>query len=94
MSRTKLRSRREVLERVRALSEPLRVALSTLPDGKATPQGPLALPKQQPAAKQPRRPMACPSAIPGAKTSPSTQNDQRSRRAKLAATTSAAATPP
>jgi len=37
VSRTKLRSRREVLERVRALSEPLRVALSTLPDGKDDP---------------------------------------------------------
>jgi hypothetical protein len=32
VSRTKLRSRREVLERVRALSDPLRVALTMLPE--------------------------------------------------------------
>jgi hypothetical protein len=37
MSRTKLRSRREVLERVRALSDPLRVALSMLPEARDDP---------------------------------------------------------
>jgi hypothetical protein len=37
VSRTKLRSRREVLERIRALSDPLRVALSMLPASKDDP---------------------------------------------------------
>jgi hypothetical protein len=37
VSRTKLRSRREVLERVRALSDPLRIALALLPEGQDDP---------------------------------------------------------
>jgi hypothetical protein len=37
VARTKLRSRRDVLERVRALSEPLRTALSMLPGAKDDP---------------------------------------------------------
>jgi hypothetical protein len=37
VSRTKLRSRREVLERVRGLSDPLRIALALLPEGKDNP---------------------------------------------------------
>jgi hypothetical protein len=37
VSRTKLRSRREVLERVHTLSEPLRAALSSLPEGQDDP---------------------------------------------------------
>jgi hypothetical protein len=37
VSRTKLRSRREVLERVQTLSEPLRIALSRLPEGQNEP---------------------------------------------------------
>jgi hypothetical protein len=37
VSRIKLRSRRDVLGRVRALSDPLRVALSRLPEGKDDP---------------------------------------------------------
>jgi hypothetical protein len=37
VSRTKLRSRREVLERVRALSDPLRTAIAMLPEGKEDP---------------------------------------------------------
>jgi hypothetical protein len=52
---------------------------ATLPCGKATPQPAptAALPKQHPAAKQPRRPKACPTASDGTPMSPTIQNDQR-----------------
>jgi hypothetical protein len=37
MARVKLRSRREVIERIRAISEPLKIALGLLPDGESDP---------------------------------------------------------
>ncbi|HEX4520138.1 MAG TPA: hypothetical protein VH063_11215 [Gaiellaceae bacterium] len=37
MARVKLRSRREVIERIRAISEPLKLALSMLPEGEDDP---------------------------------------------------------
>ncbi len=37
MARTKLRSRRDVVERIRALSEPLTIALASLPGGETDP---------------------------------------------------------
>ena len=55
---------------------------------------PPTLPKQQPAAKQPSRPNAWPSASAGANRSPNAANDQPSRFANRQPTSAAPATPP
>src|SRR5438270_10533020 len=62
---------------------------------KRTPQGRLhSLPQQQPAAKQPNRPTACPSAIPGAKQSMVANSGRDSFLINHAAKTKATIRPP
>src|SRR5579863_8942827 len=62
---------------------------------KVTPQKWLVgLPQQQPAAKQPRRPMECPRASPGAKLSHVARGGMRFLRTYQAAASNAARKPP